>query len=50
MFNKDIEERKNNQSVMNNAITEIKNPLEGANNRVSEIEKKKSELEDRRWK
>ena len=41
MFNKDIEERKNNQSVMNNAITEIKNPLEGANNRVREIEKKK---------
>ena len=34
MFNKDVEEIKNNPSVMNNAITEIKNPLEGTNSRV----------------
>ena len=27
MFNKDLEEIKKNQSIMNNAITEIKSPL-----------------------
>ena len=30
MFNKDLEEIKKIQSIMNNAITEIKNTLEGA--------------------
>ena len=29
MFNKDLEEFRKSQSVMNNAITEIKNSLEG---------------------
>ena len=28
-FNKDLEETKNSQSIMNNAITEIKSTLEG---------------------
>ena len=32
---------------MNNAITEIKNTLEGTNSRVSEAEEWMSELEDR---
>ena len=31
MLNKDLEEIKNSQSVMNNAITKIKNTLEGTN-------------------
>ena len=30
MFNSDLEEIKNNQSTMNNKITEIKNILEGS--------------------
>ena len=33
MFNKNLEEIKNSQSIMNNAITEIKNTLEGTNSR-----------------
>ena len=32
---------------MNNAITEIKNTLEGTNSRVTKAEKRISELEDR---
>jgi len=31
MFNKDLEEIKKSQSIMNNAINEIKNTLEGTN-------------------
>ena len=31
MFNKDLEEIKKSQSIMNNAITEIKSPLEETN-------------------
>ena len=31
MFNKDLEEIKKSQSIMNNAITEIKSLLEGTN-------------------
>ena len=38
IFNKDLEELKNKQSTMNNAITEIKNTLEGTKRRVSEAE------------
>ena len=30
MFNKDLEEIKESQSIMNNAITEIKSTLEGS--------------------
>ena len=33
MFKKDLEEIKKNQYIMNNAITEIKNTLEGTNSR-----------------
>ena len=52
MFNKDIEELKNKhqQLTMNNRITDIKNTLEGANNRVIEAEECISELEDRMMK
>ena len=37
MFNKDLEEIKS-QSIMNNAITEIKRTLEGTNSRITEAE------------
>ena len=36
MFNKDLEERKSKQTVMNNTIHEIKNSLEGINSRITE--------------
>ena len=47
MFNKDLEEIKKSQSIMNNAINEIKNTLEGTNSRIAEAEDRKSEVEDR---
>ena len=43
MFNKDLEEIK--ESVMNNAISEIKNTLEGNNSRITEAEDRISEEE-----
>ena len=46
MFNKDLEEIKKSQSIMNNAIREIKNTLEGTNSRITEAEDKISEVED----
>ena len=47
MFNKDLEEIKKCQSIMNNAITEIKSTLEGTNSRINEAEDRISEVEDR---
>ena len=47
MFNKDLEEIKKSQSIMNNAITEIKIPLGGINTRIIEAEDRISEMEDR---
>ena len=47
MFNKDLEEMKKSQSIMNNAITEIKSTLEGANSRITEAEDRISEVKDR---
>ena len=47
MFNKDLEETKKSQSIMSNAITEIKNTLEGNNGRITEAEDRISEVEDR---
>ena len=44
---KDLEEIKKNQSIMNNAITEIKSTLEGINSRITEAEDRISEVEDR---
>ena len=38
MFNKDLEFKKKSQSLMNNAITEIKSTLEGTNSRITEAE------------
>ena len=40
-FNKNLEEIKKSQSIMNNAITEIKSTLEGTNSRINEVERKK---------
>ena len=47
MFNKDLEEKKKSQSIMNNAITEIKSTLKGTNIRITEAEDRTSEVEDR---
>ena len=46
-INKDLEELKNKHTETNSTITEIKNTLEGNNNRIFEAEKQKSELEDK---
>ena len=46
-FNKDLEEIKKSQSIMNNAITEIKSTLEGTNSRITEAEDRISEVGDR---
>ena len=47
MFNKDLEEIKKNQSIMNTAINKIKRTLVGTNNRIMEGEDRISEVEDR---
>ena len=46
-FNKDLEEIKKSQYIMNNAINQIKNILEGSNSRIMEYEGRISEVEDR---
>ena len=46
MFNKDLEEIKNSQYVMNNAINEIKNTLEGTKSRITEAEFMICEVDD----
>ena len=38
-FNKDLEEIKKSQYIMNNAINEIKNTLEGTNGRIMDARK-----------
>ena len=45
-FNKDLEEIKESQYIMNNAINEIRNTLE-ATNRIMEAEDRISDIEDR---
>ena len=47
MFNENLEELQNKQTVMNNTITEIKNWLVEINSRITETEEKISDLEDR---
>ena len=42
-----LEEIKKSQSIMNHAINEIKNTLEGTNSRKTEAEDRISEAEDR---
>ena len=46
-FNKDLEELKSKQTVMNTTINEIKNSLEGINSRITEAEEWISDLEDK---
>ena len=48
-FDKDLEEIKKSQSIMNIAVTEIKNIPEGTNCRIIEAENRISEVEDRIW-
>ena len=48
MFNKDLEELKSKQTLINNTIIEITNSLEGINSRITEAEKRISDLEDKR--
>ena len=47
MFSKDLEEIKKSQSIMNDAITEIKNALEGTNSKITDAEDRISEVENR---
>ena len=37
-FNKELEELKSKQTIMNHTINEIKNSLEGTNSRITEAE------------
>ena len=46
-FNKDLEELKSKETMMNNTINEIKNSLEGINSRKTEAEERISDLEDK---
>ena len=46
-FNKDLEELKSKQTVMNNTINETKNSVEGIKSRITETEKWISDLEDK---
>ena len=46
-FNKDLEELKRKQTMMNNTINEIKNSLEGINSRITEAEEWISDLKDK---
>jgi len=46
-FNKDLDEIKKSQYIMNNAINEIKNTLEGTSSRIVEAVDRISEVEDR---
>ena len=46
-FNKDWEELKSKQTMMNNTTNEIKNSLEGNNSRITEAEEWISDLEDK---
>ena len=46
-FNKDLEEIKKSQYIMNNAISENKNTLEERNSRIMEAEDRISEVKDR---
>ena len=37
-FNKDLEELKSKQTMMNNTINDIKNSIEGINSRITEAQ------------
>ena len=46
-FNKNLEEQKSKQTMVNNTINEIKNSLKGINSRITEAEERISDLEDK---
>ena len=46
-LNKDLEELKSKQTMMNNTINEIKNSLEGINRRITDAEEQISDPEDK---
>ena len=46
-FHKNLEELKSKQTMMNNTINAIKNSLKGSNSRITEAEKRISDLEDK---
>ena len=46
-FNKDLEELKSKQTMMNNTITEIKHSLGGINSRITEAEEWINDKEDK---
>ena len=46
-FNRDLEEIKKSYYIMNNAINETRNTLEGTNSKIMEAEDRISEVEDR---
>ena len=46
-LNKDLEEIKKSQYIMNNAINEVNNTLEGTNSRITEAEDRINDVEDR---
>ena len=46
-FNKDSEEQKSKQTMMNTTINEIKNSLYGINSRITKAEEQISNLEDK---
>ena len=47
MFNKDQEELKSKQTMMNNTINEIKNSLQGISSGITEAEERISDLKDK---
>ena len=47
IFNKELENIKNNQTELKNTITEMKNKQDGINSRLNEAEERISEPEDR---
>ena len=46
-FNKDLEELKSKQKMMNTTINEILNSLEGINSRITEAEEQISDLQNK---
>ena len=46
-FNKDLEELKRKQTMMNNTINEIKNSLDGIDSQITEAEEQISHLEEK---
>ena len=47
-FNKDLEELKSKQTMMNNTKNEIKNSPDGINSRITEAKERISDLKDKR--